>query len=648
VDELLARWPIQVEFRLASSLSGSIQAPHLQANKQQSSALAPFCRSFNGALTEQQQQPAADSPSSLSGAACRLAKFNETNFLCACDRFGFVALQQQTSSSGNQQLGNARHLGQAPADNAATNWPFQLVDGNNYLGAATMDPFGADPLGPNRNEQQLGGSNNYLTTAAHQLNSSQTPTFLGMLSILLGAILSVLLVGAFLFQMVGKLWQRHGAQQAANSRLKQKGLFDSFGSCTNGPLDSSGPPTTGPLVHTAADLPPSLGLLSPSNQLVGGTQTSSSIMGLNSAAHTLAYGQQQAAKKPQGQTHSIYAAAQSMGFPSSVSSSSSSHSPPTVEAYASMMSPSHYNNAHHLLHHNHEHHHHRHALPTGPLKSLGQLGQLTRWLASGPSRWFSGLTGSTRLSNNYAQNDSLKQADQAQQQQHQQQQQHRVLLGANGRIVSSLISQTSDTPNTTSSTIYKYQNGYTTALGLQQQHQQQQQQQQLQQRHLHDIQRNVGQLQSGGANNQQQNSSNSSYVSSSAYYEEISQPAPLADNQQQRAPPGGHSHTLIDPFRRQQTGIAFSVEHQPNMRQQQQQHEQPPTNNNYAAPPMSVPSGKQNDLGQAAHTISQPLPPPGASTATITPRHYLFASPSAVDAYKQQQHQFRGAQQHHR
>lgn len=162
--------------------------------------------------------------------------------------------------------------------------------------------------------------------------------------------------------------------------------------------------------------------------------------------------------------------------------------------------------------------------------------------------------------------------------------------------------------------------------------------------------------------------STSSYVSSSAYYEEIG-PSNLTRLSTSQLVPSHHSTTIVDPFKRahehqisahhhsafesQQTinpsygqsmallapkqhfnQLDLTTHAQQQLRQNQQQHFQSSSSS----------AGSQH----SSSTVAPQSPANSSATnSTTTPRHYLFASPSAVSAYKSsmsqhtlQQHQY--------
>ena len=502
-----------------------------------------------------------------------MTKFNGTNFVCTCDKFGFLALVPPPTTGrldqwpppavgSGPQLANDGDLSDPLADGARHQ--LQAFDATNYVGANQANKF-------QQQQQQVG--------------------LLTSVFIFIGVTLLVLSTAAFVAKTV--------IRAAAQSRLGQK--QQSF---------LNGGPTTGPL---AADH----NLLASDPLVVGGagaaSQSTASIIGLANAQPTAAgtlmgaYGTESNHYKAHQQQ--LYAA-------------HLSHSP--LGAYST-------------------------ARPAG---NSNKLLQFAEWLSK-PSRWLARLSSAAG-----DKSDSMIH--------------HRVIsTGGHSTLAS----------HSAASLGYKshFQNGYTTSLGL------------------HNNRTLISQQQpttaattttttttTGGGQ-----SSNSSYVSSSAYYEEIG-PGNLtkvSSSQLSGATSGAPTHTLVDPFKRndQQHLFGQRQHHHHNHHQHHQHHHQLPQHQgqwpaggeqvSYSLEPsqqqqqhlaygqptsmavnptlgklgQSHNNNNQNDLSplqsssSSSSAGSQHSPATSVTTANgSTPRHYLFASPSAVSAYKQQQHQFRG------
>lgn len=270
-------------------------------------------------------------------------------------------------------------------------------------------------------------------------------------------------------------------------------------------------------------------------------------------------------------------------------------------------------------------HQHQHSLGAGSLVSWPI--QLLGWLLRKPSSWFSSANDEV---NNGLKSDQMTQ--------------HRLVGGG---ASSTLLTRHSN--GTLAYHKSQFQNGYTTSLGLHQAHNQMLSNQQVNHQH----QRQVGSTGSGQSAMPLNASSNSSYVSSSAYYEEIGA-TNSSNNLVTRV--NANSPTLVmDPFRRQDNHFAMAGSNQ--------QQQWRPINNSgtisYSMEPQKQ-AQQQTHLAminkQHLHTDLSPLQSSSSSstgsasvvTGNTTPRHYLFASPSAVSAYKQQQHQhLRGPQHQH-
>lgn len=223
---------------------------------------------------------------------------------------------------------------------------------------------------------------------------------------------------------------------------------------------------------------------------------------------------------------------------------------------------------------------------------------------------------------------------------------HRVLGG------SSALSQGAHSMGAASATLaYKTgqcQNGYTTSMGLYHPSQQHHHQQRP--------------FMNGGRQQHLNSSSNSSYVSSSAYYEEIGPGNLTKVNTNQLAT----QTTIVDPFKTTRAGQEYHWQQQQmnnqvsactlNPANQQHnfafqhghlhagQHAQHLTTNRVASANQQHIHSDLSPLQSSSGSSSAGSQHSSAATsvtnaANSTPRHYLFASPTAVNAYKQQQQQ---------
>jgi hypothetical protein len=600
IGDLLAQWPISVEFKMSPlvhvTTGGGINPQNTLMRQCQSLPMPNDAPNIN----DDGQQAAAGQLANR----CHLSKYNATNFFCSCDRFGFVALTPSTLSSSSQVPPSL--LNGLQGDHS------QWSSMNHILlnsDGAPIDPRAYDPA--------------YMVNKP--LQQQQQQQSLGIVTytfVIVGVALLILSVAGLAVNVIIKL--------RGHSRLSKKHQ-NFFESMRDGP-------TTGPL---AADHN-----LMGSNPLVTGAATtqSASIIGLatggggSGGATTLGpMGQICSSSTPTNA--STYKAHQQL-----YSAHIGAHSPPMMEAYSSS-------------------------------KARRWPARLVGWLVERPSTWLSNLSSSDGSNGAHAhKTDRMIQ--------------HRV-IGSNSSTIGTLAYQKS-----------QYQNGYTTSPGLHNP---------IHQQHHQTIARAY--LSSAGGNGSQSGvplnpSSNSSYVSSSAYYEEIGSGNLTKVNANQLSgmsqPSGSSQQASLDPFMMKQRHYIDAQNHhqshqptipnsQGTQQQQPQQHHQQvfhqwqtqarADNNNASTisfpPPIGQTGGQHhhpmslitkqhlhNDLSPLQSSSSSSAgsqhsgsanPANGAANGSngTTPRHFLFASPIAVNAYKQQQQQqqqqqqFRGHHHHH-
>ena len=606
LGDLLAQRPISVEFKLSPAAAHVASTGGLALQN-----AARQCYSLAGDAA----QPTNEDGLAQRPNRCHLSEHNATNYVCACDRFGFVALVQQS------------------------------LAGPSGFPALQGDPFQWPPSGAPMNDPLLGAGGNLLAMGADQhqqlsdpraydssfvVNKPQQQQPLGLVAysfVLIGVALLVLSLVGVLINVILRFTGR--------SRLSKKhqSFFESMRNGT----------TTGPL---AADHN-----LMGSSPLVSGAATtqSGSIIGLaTGASNGGPMGQLCSGSAPLGSSHY-----KTLGHQQLYSAHVGAHSAaPMIEAYASSSSSG--------------------AAASG---ALHWPSRLASWLFGRPLDWLAGLT-STGAPNG-APHASAKTDRMIQ---------HRIVGG--GATIGTLAYHKS-----------QYQNGYTTSPGL---HHHAHPQHQL--AHHQTLARpyltsSGNGSQSGVPLNP---SSSSSYVSSSAYYEEIGSANLTKVNASQLSGMGhqqsGASNQLtsLDPFMKQhQQQRGHYLEHAQNQHEHhphplsagqtagfQQAHQQQTfhqwltpshTGGNTAPISLNAPNGSlgqhqpQQQMSlitkQHLHNDLSPLQSSSSSSAgsqhsnsaaaasltngaangsnAATPRHFLFASPIAVNAYKQQQ-QFRG------
>lgn len=555
LTDLLAQWPISVDFKLSPSGTTSTSTPAVipPTTTQQNSQPLRQCNSLNSDNVNQQNR-------------CQTFTSNVTNHICRCDQFGFVAL---TTSASNQQVPTSI-LGDF-------HWPTMFGTGASQQQQQPIDNEPRSPIDFPPDLTSVGSNSmknvDFIDSAPSLIRNNKQQASLGVWStifVVLGISLLVVSFVAFFINFILK--------SSSQTRLskKQAGFSASIlhrvtggGGTSN---DLNGLSTTGPIADHSLigsidpivnHSPSQVGITNASN-----STTASMMAGLSQSAY-----------------HHNYKAHQQLY---------TSHLPP-IEVCSN------------------------------PIK------RWTRWAAwLKPSNW-------PPFSSSVA-----KGVDQIIE--------HRVIGSTIGPGSVSYKSQ--------------YQNGYTTAL-----------------HHSHQ----------STANSQvplaAPSSSTSSYVSSSAYYEEIGPGNLTKINTNQLT--SRNTHTIVDPFKRQiqaptadqQQALTSNqqsqhVHHQPwqssgpttapvgsttalSYPPDSQQHQQQPYLN-YGQPLSAIFKQQQqnnnnnnnNDLNQVQSSSSSAASQHSTSTSLTTangstPRHYLFASPSAANAYKSSMSQQTLHNQHH-
>lgn len=567
LTDLLAQWPISVDFKLLPF--GSNQNPAVistSTNQQTNQQASRQCNSLNSDNVNQQQQQ----------NRCQTLTSNSTNHVCRCDQFGFVSL---TTSPSNQQVPTSIF--------GEFNWPPMFGSGSssNSQQQSPVDNEQRSPFDfqPDSTGTNIGGKNVDLISSAPSYINSQNKqqASLGVWStifVVLGISLLVVTFVAFFINFILKSssQNRLNKKQAAFSASILQRATGGIGTGN----DLNGLSTTGPIADHSL-----LGNIDP---IVN---------------------------------HS----------PSQVGSSNHSTA---ASMLAGLSSQSGYHNykAHQQLYTSH--------LPPIEVSCSNPVKRWTRWAALlKPSRWppFSSVG---------------KGVDQIIE--------HRVIGSTIGPGSVSYKSQ--------------YQNGYTTAL-----------------HHSHQSTA-TSQVPLAAPS-----SSTSSYVSSSAYYEEIGPGNLTKINTSQLTNNNRSTHTIVDPFKRhippadQQQLLTANqqshIRHQPwqtssgptttvgatttttalsyslDSQQQQQQQQSQQSYLNYGQPLSAIfkqQHNNNNDLNQVQSSSSSAASQHSASTSITTangstPRHYLFASPNAVNAYKSSMsqqtlhnhHHHQHQQQHH-
>lgn len=240
VDDLLAQWPISVDFRSSSPQLASVYQPQVART---CSALdlsgAKGHTSFGGSgggeeSNQQQQQP------------CKTYKVNATSHICRCSQFGFVSLISQATQQ--QPVGQDILLQQWPTNQLAVD--SAIANGeqpSSYIGAQGK-------LG--QQQQSVG---------------TWTAIFIAFGLFLLIIFVTAFLINAFI-------------RASSQSRLNKKP--SSFFSAAGGFIgqhhrDLSGGPTTGPLVDHSLVGGVGDSLVAGNN----GTTQSGSIIGLTQSAY---------------------------------------------------------------------------------------------------------------------------------------------------------------------------------------------------------------------------------------------------------------------------------------------------------------------------------------------------------------------------
>lgn len=591
VHELLVQWPIHIDFRVSSWLSG---AAHTQRQ----------CTALGGADNK-----------------CHVLMSNSTNHVCRCDQFGFVALTSAPNQVPANQLsdfawplffsnGQSADSQQHSARAADTNAAATLDAGNGFTSAAPQ----------------------YTVPAARQ----STSAWLNSALFALGLVLLVVALGGFVARSAVRLFSSHRLdkkQDGCDSSGALGHLFASGASILTsgggggGNMNSGS--TTGPLTdHSLLSTEPIVGAQQHHVHQHAGTIHSTSIIGLNQAAACHSYGANNtmlappnAAKTFGAHPQPLYAAAHleavacagAGGYYSGASSAGGGGGGLMSARSATSIVPG--------------------GAASDKLLAWARTLHPARLLASVRLPWTAGGVAGAKSRANHLGGAV----------------QHRI-VAHNAHLHAN---------NTYKS---QYQNGYTTALhhqataGLHHHHHHVHAQHQ----HMHHQQTQQSSpasqvpLTSAAAACGGQSSSTSSYVSSSAYYEEIG-PGNLAKvshqqpTQQQQQHRTTTMHTIVDPFKRPDAVFVQQQQQQqqmPNTWQQQQQivnscaefanygqqNQMTHSNNNkfmHSDLYMMQQQHQPNNTATSTSNLST-----GSTSVATTPRHYLFTSPSAVNAYK--------------
>lgn len=235
-DELLAQWPVSVDFR------SSPQQVIVNQVMVSPSQVARSCRALDvggdgaGAFNNQEEFE----------QQCKTYRVNATSHICRCSRFGFVSL-----------ISHATQQQQHPAQDMLAQWP-------------TTNQLDSAAVGDSQQQQQ--SSSSYVGAPGKQ--QQQSVGIWAAIFIALGLFLLIVFVAAFLINVFIRV-------SGSQSRLSKKKPCFFFGQHQR---DLSGGPTTGPLVDHSLGGGDSLSGATTATGNNGTTQ-SGSIIGLTQSAY---------------------------------------------------------------------------------------------------------------------------------------------------------------------------------------------------------------------------------------------------------------------------------------------------------------------------------------------------------------------------